>query len=76
MSKESRRVRIPKRNVCCDNYFLFWEIATSIGYLQNTKHENIKQNKTKQKSLDLVQLDEEKGEKTKWNEMENNVGEK
>lgn len=33
-------------------------------------------NKTKQKSLDLVQLDEEKGEKTKWNEMENNVGEK
>lgn len=48
VQKEKESKRIPKRNVCCDNYFLFWEIATSIGYLQvkkNTKLENIKQNK-------------------------------
>lgn len=45
--RRARRVRIPKRNVCCDNYFLFWEIATSIGYLQDTKTTKTS-NKTKQ----------------------------
>lgn len=54
--KEKESKRIPKRNVCCDNYFLFWEIATSIGYLQIIKTQNIK-TLNKKKSLDLVQLE-------------------
>lgn len=45
-TRERRSKDIPKRNVCCDNYFLFWEIATSIGYLQN------KTNKQKKKTME------------------------
>lgn len=55
--KEKESKRIPKRNVCCDNYFLFWEIATSIGYLQIKKTQNMKTLSKTKKSLDLVQLE-------------------
>lgn len=57
-SRKRRRARGYRKGTCAVIIiFFFWEIATSIGYLQIKKTQNLKTLSKTKNSLDLVQLE-------------------